>query len=74
VQGMCQLFKERIKYKANCFVLYYFFKTDKEHLLIAGDTSHYQQQFADNVFAAVNVDYKKSQETCTVNNGQICNG
>jgi hypothetical protein len=50
-------------------IIPYFFKTDKEHLLIAGDTSHYQQQFADNVFAAVNVDYKKSQETCTVNNG-----
>jgi N-acyl homoserine lactone hydrolase len=46
----------------HCSVL---FKTDKEHLLIAGDTSYYQQQLVDNVFSAANVDYKKSQETYT---------
>src|ERR1700722_4351536 len=41
------------------------FKTDKEHILIAGDTSYTQQQLADNVFAGVNIDYKKTQETYT---------
>jgi len=42
------------------------FKTDNEHILIAGDTSYYQQQLNENVFAAANIDYKKSQETYTL--------
>jgi N-acyl homoserine lactone hydrolase len=44
----------------HCSVL---FKTDKEHILIAGDTSYTQQQLADNIFAGANIDYKKSKET-----------
>jgi glyoxylase-like metal-dependent hydrolase (beta-lactamase superfamily II) len=42
------------------------FKTDKEHILFAGDTSYYQQQLNDNIFSAANIDYKKSQETYNV--------
>lgn len=41
------------------------FKTDKEHILIAGDTSYTQQQLTDNVFAGANIDYKKTQATYT---------
>jgi N-acyl homoserine lactone hydrolase len=44
----------------HCSVL---FKTDKEHILFAGDTSYHQQQLSDTVFAGANVDYKKSAET-----------
>lgn len=47
----------------HCSVL---IKTDREHILIAGDTCYYQQQLFDNTFAAANVDYKKSQETYNV--------
>jgi|SRR5579871_3356571 len=46
----------------HCSVL---FKTDEEHILIAGDSSYYQQQVIDNAFAAANIDYTKSQETYT---------
>ncbi len=44
----------------HCSVL---FKTDKEHILIAGDTSYNQQQLLDNKFAGANIDFKKSQDT-----------
>lgn len=44
----------------HCSVL---FKTDKEHILFAGDTSYNQQQLTDNVFAASNINIKQSQET-----------
>ena len=44
----------------HCSVL---FKTDKEHVLMAGDTSYNQQQLLDNAFAGANIDYKKTQET-----------
>lgn len=47
----------------HCSIL---FKTDKEHILIAGDTSYHQQQLADNIFAGANIDYEKSQETYNV--------
>ena len=41
----------------HCSIL---FKTDKEHILIAGDTSYTQQQLTDNIFAGANIDYKKT--------------
>jgi len=44
----------------HCSIL---FKTDKEHILIAGDTSYNQQQLLDNVFAGSNINIKKSQAT-----------
>ena len=44
----------------HCSVL---FKTDNEHILIAGDTSYTQQQLLDNRFAGSNIDYRKSQQT-----------
>jgi len=47
----------------HCSIL---FKTDKEHILIAGDTSYHQQQLVDNIFSGANIDYTKSQETYNV--------
>ncbi len=47
----------------HCSVL---FKTDKEHILIAGDTSYNQQQLLDNTFAGSNINYKKSQDTYNI--------
>lgn len=44
----------------HCSIL---FKTDKEHILIAGDTSYNQQQLIDNVFAGSNIDINQSKET-----------
>jgi N-acyl homoserine lactone hydrolase len=40
----------------HCSIL---FKTDNEHILIAGDASYTQQQLTDNIFAGTNIDYKK---------------
>jgi glyoxylase-like metal-dependent hydrolase (beta-lactamase superfamily II) len=46
----------------HCSVL---FKTDREHILIAGDTSYSQQQLLDGTFAGSNIDYVKSRSTYT---------
>ena len=44
----------------HCSVL---FKTDKEHILFAGDASYKHQQLLDNTFGGSNIDYEKSQQT-----------
>ena len=38
-------------------------KTDKEHILFAGDTSYKHQQLLDNKFGGANIDFVQSQKT-----------
>jgi len=39
------------------------FKTDKEHILFAGDASYKHQQLLDNRFGGANIDFVQSQKT-----------